>query len=502
LSTDGLVPESPSDRRLLDAVRPQDWPWPVPAERYNLVVLGGGPAGLVAAMGAVGMGGRVALVERGLLGGDCLNTGCIPSKSLLRVAAAAHAARDARRLGVSVGPVSVDFTATMERMRSIRADIAPHDSAERLREAGVDVFLGHGAFSGPDAVEVRAADGRVETLRFARAVIATGARPARPPIPGLAEAEVLTSETVFGLQALPPRLVVVGAGVVGCELAQAFARLGSTVTLLDHGDRVLSREEPEASALVAAQLGEDGVVLHLGVRVVGVERAGRDRVVGLSDGRSVTADAVLLAVGRTPNLDIGLDRAGVASTAQGVTVDAHLATTNPRVYAAGDVIGQAAYTHAADHQARLVLRNALFFGRSRVDELVIPRVTFTDPEVAAVGMGQAEAAATPGVQTFTVAVSETDRGRTDGETRGYCRVHSDESGKIRGATIVGTAAGELLAPLTLAMTHGLSLVDLAQTVHAYPTRSELVFRVASAFNRTRLTPAAQRLSRTLLGWRR
>ncbi|HND30351.1 MAG TPA: FAD-dependent oxidoreductase, partial [Myxococcota bacterium] len=395
-----IPPVGPDDDRLIAHTHPASWPLPTGGGRYNLVVLGGGPAGLVAAFGAAGLGARVAIVEKGLLGGDCLVTGCVPSKALLSAAHAAQAAREAGDRGVHA-QVEVDFAAVMARMRRIRADIAPHDSAERLRNAGIDVYFGAAHFSGPDSVQVSTQHGDVG-LQFHRALIATGARAAIPPIPGLAEVGALSNESVFSLTECPQRLLVLGAGVIGCELAQAFARLGSQVEIVDLSERVLPREEPEASRLVAARLSRDGVRLHLGVGVERVERRGDDTVVRLKNGTEIAGDRLLVATGRVPNLDLDLERAGVRYQKTGIEVDEQLRTSNPRIYAAGDVIGQAQFTHAADHHARLVLRNALFpVPGGRVSDLVIPRVTYTQPEVAAVGIPAAEAAKDPSLRVYT-----------------------------------------------------------------------------------------------------
>jgi len=492
-----VLPDDTHNRALVAQVHPRDWTAPIPADRYNLVVIGGGPAGLVAALGAAGLGARVALVERHLLGGDCLNWGCVPSKAVLRAAHAVGAARQAADYGIEVGSVDVDFSAVMERMRRIRSAIGPHDSAERLQREGVDVFLGDANFSGPDTVSVGGTE-----LRFARCCIATGARAFVPPIPGVDEIGAMTNEQLFTLTKRPEHLIVVGAGVIGCEMAQAFARLGSKITLVDFAPRVLPRDEPDASALVQAQLAEDGIEMHLGVGVDHMEMEGEAKVVVLADDTRLSGDAVLVAVGRRPNLDLGLDAAGVTHTKRGVTVDDHLRTSNSRIYAAGDVIGQAQFTHAADHQARIVIRNALFMGSARVSALVIPRVTYTHPEVAAVGLSEEEAQKNPALTAYKVGIDETDRGRTDGETGGYCRIWADGKGRIHGATIVGENAGELLAPVTLAMTHGLTMGQIASTIHPYPTRSEVVFKAASAWNKTRMKPWIHRLFTWFLSWRR
>ncbi len=552
-----LPPMDEHNRRLIAAVHPGDWINPVPADRYNLVVVGAGTAGLVCAAGAAGLGARVALIERHLMGGDCLNVGCVPSKALL---AAAHAVADVRRasrFGVRVdGDVSVDFPAVMERLRRLRADIAPNDSAARFRDLGVDVFLGDGRFSGPDRVEVlpggRGATG-IE-LRFARAVIATGARAALPPIPGLAESGALTNETVFSLMELPARLAVLGGGPIGCELAQAFARFGSKVTILETGAQLLGREDPDAAALVAAALQRDGVTLQLHCRTERVERRGAElvltlgpapavrdgapgasaaspashaspaspaspashaslashashaRLVGAPPPRELVVDALLVGVGRAPNVEgLGLEAAGVAFDPRaGVTVDDHLRTSNPHIFAAGDICSKFKFTHAADFMARIVIQNALFMGRKRASALTIPWCTYTDPEVAHVGLTQADAAAAGlAVTTFTQPMRENDRALLDGDEAGFVRVHVAAGGdRIVGATIVARHAGEMLAELTLAMTAGIGLSRLASTIHSYPTQADAIRRTGDLYNRTRLTPFVKRLFERWLALRR
>ena len=500
-----LQPLDASNRRLEQRTHPPDWSNPAPRDRYDLVVVGAGTAGLVSAAGAAGLGARVALVERALTGGDCLNTGCVPSKALLRCARAAADVREAGRFGVRVdGDVRVDFGAVMERMRALRAEIAANDSVARFAGLGVDVFLGSGRFTGPDTLAVGEA-----TLRFGRAVIATGARAAAPPIPGLAQAGFLTNETVFSLTERPRRLAVIGAGPIGCELAQAFARFGARVSLLEAGERILPREEADASPVVAAALARDGVEVVCGATVVAVERRGAERVVRLEAAggpREVVADEVLVGVGRAPNVEgLGLEAAGVRFDPRaGVGVDDHLRTSNPRVFAAGDVCSRFQFTHMADACARIVLRNALFFGRAKVSALTVPWCTYTDPEVAHVGRSAQEAeAAGLSVQTFRIDWKDLDRAILDGETEGFLKVHvragSDE---ILGATLVARHAGEMISEATLAMGRGLGLGALAATIHPYPTQASAFGRAGDAHARTRLTPRAKWLLERILAWRR
>ncbi len=500
-----VLPDDAHNRALVGNVHPPDWTNPEPAPRYNLVVVGAGTAGLVAAAGAAGLGAKVALVERHLMGGDCLNYGCVPSKGIIRAGRAAAAVRDAGEFGVNVPEGwSVDFGAAMERMRRLRAGISRHDAAARFRELGVDVFLGEGRFAGPDRIEVA---GR--TLRFRKAVVATGARAAAPPIPGLDEVDYLTNETVFSLTERPGRLGVIGAGPVGCELAQVFARLGSRVILVEAAHGVLPREEPDAAEIVRRALLRDGVELRCCGRGVEVCPGGDKvhlRVESHGTAAEATVDKLLVAVGRAPNVEgLNLEAAGVAYDVKtGIEVDDHLRTTNPRVFAAGDVCSQYKFTHAADFMARIVIRNALFLGRARAGALVIPWCTYTEPELAHVGLTPRRAEEQGiGIDTYTQPLDQVDRAILDGQTEGFVRVHvSKGTDRIVGATIVAASAGDMISEIALAMTHGLGLKKLADTIHPYPTQAEAVRKLGDLHNRSRLTPRVKWLFQKWLAWTR
>jgi pyruvate/2-oxoglutarate dehydrogenase complex dihydrolipoamide dehydrogenase (E3) component len=488
----------------LEHTHPSTWTNPTPEGRYNLVVIGGGTAGLVAAAGAAGLGAKVALVERDLLGGDCLNVGCVPSKALIRAARAVADVRSAGAFGVQVPPgVAVDFPRVMARMRELRAGISPHDSADRFRRLGVDVYLGEGRFTSATAVEV---DGR--TLTFARACIATGARASAPPVPGLAEAGYLTNETVFSLTSLPRRLAVIGAGPIGCELAQAFARFGSEVTLIEMMPRPLPNEDSDAAAVVARALAADGIRLLCGSKDLQVRRDGSGRRLSMEvDGEplEILVDEILVGVGRAPNVDgLGLDAAGVASDRTGVTVNDFLQTSVPHIYAAGDIASRYKFTHAADALARIVIQNALFFGRKRASALTIPWCTYTDPEVAHVGLYPKDADAQGvALDTYTIEHAAGDRARLDGETEGFLKVHTRKgTDRIAGATLVARHAGEMISEITLAMKAGAGLGTLAATIHPYPTQAEIFKKAGDAYSRTRLTPRVARLFDRILRWRR
>jgi pyruvate/2-oxoglutarate dehydrogenase complex dihydrolipoamide dehydrogenase (E3) component len=499
-----LQPWDHHNQTLLSNTHPPDWINPTAEGRYNLVVIGAGTAGLVAAAGAAGLGAKVALIERRLMGGDCLNVGCVPSKALIRSARLLAELRGAERFGVRVPPgTEVDFPAMMERMRGIRAAISPHDSAARFRDLGVDVFLGSARFLSRDSVDVGG-----QTLTFSRACISTGARASAPPIPGLQEAGYLTNETVFSLTELPRRLAVIGAGPIGCELAQTFARFGSEVYLIEAMDRVLPNEDPEASEIVRAALLRDGVRLMCcgkNVRITRTEE-GKQFSVDSDDAHyDLTVDEILVGAGRRPNVEaLGLESAGVQYGAQGIEVNDFLQTTNPHIYAAGDVCSRYKFTHAADAMARIVIQNALFFGRKRAGALTIPWCTYTDPEVAQVGLTP-HGAQQRGIEidTYKVELSRVDRALLDGETEGFLKVHVRRgTGTILGATLVARHAGEMISEITLAMATGAGLGTIAGVIHPYPTQAEIIKRAADAYNRTRLTPRIKHWFEWLLSWRR
>ena len=494
-----LEPMDEHNRALVGHVHPPDWQNPQAAERYHLVVIGAGTAGLVAAAGAAGLGARVALIERHLMGGDCLNVGCVPSKGVIGAARAWHAARHG---GAPFGAPTAtddsegDFALAMERMRRLRAAIGPVDGAHRFRQLGVDVFLGQGRFVASDAVEV---DG--QRLHFRRALVATGGRAAAPPIPGLDTVEYLTNETIFSLTERPERLSVIGAGPIGCEMAQSFARFGSEVHLFDIADQVLPREDPEAAAVVQGALERDGIELHLGVQVSKIEQRGKGIALVIGEGNKgevageVVADALLVAVGRKPNTEgLDLEAAGVEYDRRGVLVDDTLRTTNPRIYAAGDIASKYQFTHTADAMARNVLRNAFFFGRAKVSDLVIPWCTYTSPEIAHVGMTAEEAEqAGQRVDTLTVPLDDVDRAKLDGETEGFLRLYlAKGKDRILGGTLVAAHAGDMIGILSLAITHKIGLGKFASTIFPYPTQGEIFKKAGDAYNRTRLTSWARR----------
>lgn len=498
-----VLPWDCHNQRLVSQVHPSDWNNPTPVGRYNLVVIGGGTAGLVTAIGAAGLGAKVALIEKHFLGGDCLNVGCVPSKAIIRGARAVAAVREAGEYGVRVPPdTTADFGAVMERMRRLRADISPHDSAQRFADLGVDVYLGAAKFTGADTVEVGG-----QTLRFAKAVIATGARAAAPEIPGLDQVPYLTNETLFSLTALPKRFGVIGAGPLGCEMAQSFARFGSEVFLLATAHGVLPREDREAAGLVRAALERDGVKIVCGKDPQLTLSPDGVRMKVETNGRTVEVevDQLLVAVGRAPNVEgLGLETVGVDYTKQGVTVNDHLRTTNPRIYACGDICSPFQFTHAADFLARIVIQNALFRGRAKASDLIIPWATYTSPELAHVGLSAPDAK-TRGIEldTYTQELSKVDRAILDGETAGFVRVHVRKgTDEIVGATIVAAHAGDLIGELTLAMKGKLGLKTVGGTIHPYPTQAEAIRKTGDLYNRTRLTPFIKGLMRRWLAWQR
>lgn len=498
-----LLPRDEYNQSLEANVRPPNWRNPEPQERYHLVVIGAGTAGLVTAAGAAGLGAKVALIERNFMGGDCLNFGCVPSKGLISASRVAAAVRRAAEFGIKLsGDIKVDFSTVMQRMRRLRAQISPHDAARRFRDLGVDVYFGHAQFANSSIIDV---DGT--QLRYKRAVIATGARPAAPAIAGLDKTAYLTNETLFSLTELPRRLGVIGAGPIGCEMAQAFAQLGSKVFLVETEHGILPREDRDAAAIVQQAMLSDGVKLCCCGDNVQIETNNGVRICVESHGKSYNEDVdqLLVSVGRTPNVEhLNLEAVGVQFHKTGVVVNERMQTTNHMIFAAGDVCSPFQFTHAADFMARIVIQNALFRGRKKSTSLVIPWCTYTSPEVAHVGMyeHQANDRIMP-IETYIQRFHDVDRAVLDGDEEGFVKVHVQRgTDEIVGATVVARYAGDLISEITLAMTHHLGLKQIGSTIHPYPTQADAIRKLGDQYKRTRLTPLVQSLLRKWFLWTR
>ena len=463
---------------------------------YDLVAIGGGTAGLVSAAGAAYLGVDAGLVEKSALGGDCLWTGCVPSKALIASARLAHAMKNAQELGLVSAAPKHAFADVMARMRAARGVVEHHDDPQRFRDMGVDVHFGHARFLSDREIEVEGV-GRLRSERF---VVATGARPFVPPITGLDEAGYLTYESLFETDTLPSRVVVLGGGPIGLEMSQVMSRLGADVTVVEMQDRILPNDDPDVAKRLQSLLEAEGIGFRLGAAATAVRVVDGAKVVHVEGGEPVSADEVLVAVGRRRSTEgLELERAGVTTDRGSVVVDGSLRTTSKTVWAAGDVTGGLQFTHVAEYMAKTALRNAIIPGCSRVNYDTVPWITYTDPEVAHVGLSQTEAEARGGT-TYTYELDDLDRAIVDGETAGFVKISADSKGRVMGATILGAHAGELLMPLVLAMKHDLTLADLANTIWPYPTMAEGVKRASNEYQRARLDGTGGKLLKKVISW--
>jgi pyruvate/2-oxoglutarate dehydrogenase complex dihydrolipoamide dehydrogenase (E3) component len=449
------------------------------AVEYDLVIIGGGSGGLVVASAAAQLKAKVALVERHRLGGDCLWFGCVPSKSLIRASRAAYQVKNASSFGINCENIEIDFAKASAHVRGAIGTIEPHDSPARFESLGVEVIFGSGQFIDRHTFEVSGRE-----LRARAFVIATGSRPKIPQIPGLSEAGYLTNERVFELQERPESLAVIGAGPIGCELGQAFSRLGSQVTIIGSREQILPKEDPEAAAVVRQQLESEGIGIFTGVRADRVENrveiAGGKKVICAGSLR-LAVDEILVAAGRVPNLEsLNLEAAGVIVAEKGIAVNKKLQTANPRIYACGDVIGGYQFTHAASYEASVVLKNALFLPVSEVNYRVMPWCTFTEPELARVGITEKEAREKYGEDVWVLKqeFAGVDRAVAEGATEGFAKIVVRGSGEILGAHLVGASAGELIHEVVMAMAHKLPVSALTGITHIYPTLAEVNSKAA------------------------
>ncbi len=456
--------------------------------KYDLIVIGAGSGGLVSAAGGAGLGAKVALIEKKKMGGDCLNTGCVPSKSLIRSAKMIHYLQHSKLYGVKECHYNFEFLDIMNRVKNIQKQIEPHDSPERFKTLGVDVKFGNYYFKNEQEIT-----NGTDTLYGKRIVIATGSSPFVPPIPGCEEKKCLTSDNIWDLKILPKRLVVIGGGPIGSEMAQCFARFGSQVTIMDIAPSILPREDEDLSGFVSESFKKDGIVFYMKCQLKKVSHGTPTVITMERDGKedTIECDEIFVAVGRRPNISgLRLEDIGIQYSNKGITINEYCQTTHPHIYACGDVAGPYQFTHFADDQARLILRNALFPGKTKSDYRVVPWCTYTDPELARVGLSEAEVKQKNiPHDVFTYDLSELDRALCDGEGQGRVKVITQKGkDKILGAAIVGFHAGDLLQEFVFAMKHGLGLAAISKTIHPYPTMVETAKRVADTWSKSRLKP--------------
>lgn len=501
-------PVDAADRHWQEQTHPNNWKNARPKpSRYDLVVIGGGTAGLVSAVGAAGLGARVALLERNFLGGDCLGTGCVPSKALLRSAKALIEIQSSSQLGIRTAGVTADFAEAMARMRRLRSDISHHDSAQRMASLGIDLYFGDARFTSPKSVQIGG-----EYLPFKRCILATGARPAIPAVDGLNQIPYLTSDTIFQLTQLPKHLTILGGGPIGCELAQVFRAFGAEVTILSRGNRLLDKEPPAASSILQTVLQSQGIQILTGASIASVKQdenaSLQINLQGESSPATLSASHLLIATGRKSNIEgLALDLANVASTNGSIRVNQYLQTSNSAIYAAGDCIGGPQFTHAADAMARTCIQNAFFswgwMGKKAFSWDHVPRTTYTHPEIASIGI-TADTAKERGIamDTYTYQLQDLDRAKLDDSGAGFAEIHCKKgTAQIVGGTMVSPHAGELMGELGLAFQKKIPLSALSSAIHCYPTEAEILKRLGDQFNRTRLTPFVANLLRTIIQWR-
>ncbi|WDR02848.1 FAD-dependent oxidoreductase [Devosia algicola] len=472
-----------------------------PTIECDLCIIGGGSAGLTAAAGAAQLGAKVVLIESGEMGGDCLNTGCVPSKSLIAAAHMAHGFTAGLKMGVGEGIAPrIDFQAVHDHIHGVIGQIAPHDSVERFESLGVQVLKERAKFTGPD--ELVAGPHTVKARRF---VVATGSRAVVPPVPGLREMEPLTNETVFDITEQPEHLLIVGGGPIGLEMAQAFMRLGSKVTVVDVAE-ILPRDEPEAATLARKLLQDDGITLFENAKLVDPKRTASGIVASVEvngDKHELAASQILVAAGRAANVnDIGLDAAGVDFSPKGINVDRRLRTSNRKIFAIGDVAGGPQFTHIAGYHAGIVIRNALFGLPAKVDYAALPWVTYLDPEIAHVGLVESEARKQhEDVQTLVEHFAENDRAQTEKRVEGFIKLVLTNRGKVVGATIVAPHAGELIGLWGLVISGKLSLSAVAGMIAPYPTMAEISKRAAGSYYKPKLfSPLTQNFVKLIQRW--